>query len=174
MDSIAQRLTPNEYNVVNLSSRTLTTDELTLLSRGLNFCPTPGEPNISDLSKDLEKFHLSTRRTSFFMKDDAPSFNHTAISQSSQTISNHTQAFDHPRFKHKSNWKPTGHPILESMILFNEQSLHDIPLRAPHQQNLTIGEKKALADLTADKSIVIKPADKGSAVVILDRQRLYQ
>ena len=39
--------------VVNLSSYSLTTDELSLLSKGLNFCPTPGEPNKGDLRMDL-------------------------------------------------------------------------------------------------------------------------
>lgn len=35
--------------VVNLSSRVITQVEQTLLERGLNFCPTPGEPHLGDL-----------------------------------------------------------------------------------------------------------------------------
>ena len=33
--------------VVNLSSRNLSSDEESLLSKGLNFCPTPGEPRFT-------------------------------------------------------------------------------------------------------------------------------
>ena len=41
---------------------------INLLSKGLNFCPTPGEPDRYQLRKDLDKFHVSLRRKIFFDK----------------------------------------------------------------------------------------------------------
>ena len=43
-------------NVVNLSSKHLSEAEIKLLSKGLNFVPTPREVNISELKADLESF----------------------------------------------------------------------------------------------------------------------
>ena len=36
--------------------------------------------------------------------------------------------------------------------------------------NITNGEKKALRELMEDQTIVIRPADKGSGVVVLDTE----
>ena len=43
-------------NVVNLSKHVLTVDELHLLSKGLNFCHTPLEPNPGELRSDPTAF----------------------------------------------------------------------------------------------------------------------
>ncbi len=43
-----------ERSVVNLSSHVLTDAQLKLLKHGLTFCPTPGEPNMADLKRDLD------------------------------------------------------------------------------------------------------------------------
>ena len=43
-------------------------------------------------------------------------------------------------------------------------------LRVGIFSNLSIGEQQALYDLKSDKTIVIKEADKGSAVVVWDRE----
>jgi hypothetical protein len=53
---------PPDNSVVNLSSIQLTPAMNSLLSKGLNFCPTPGEPNVHDLRVDLDRFHVSLRR----------------------------------------------------------------------------------------------------------------
>ena len=54
---------------VNLSSFQLTPAMISLLSKGLNFCPTPGEPDRYLLRKDLDKFHVSLRGSLFFDKE---------------------------------------------------------------------------------------------------------
>jgi hypothetical protein len=45
--------------VVNLSSKELNPDEICILSKGLNFCPTPNKINEEQLSADLDKFARS-------------------------------------------------------------------------------------------------------------------
>ena len=52
---------PEIDNVVNLSDRPLTDTENKILNKGLNFCPTPGEPNMGDVRRDLDRFHRSLR-----------------------------------------------------------------------------------------------------------------
>ena len=42
--------------VVNLSSSHLNPDAIQLLSKGVKFCPTPGEPDISRSQQDLTVF----------------------------------------------------------------------------------------------------------------------
>lgn len=50
---------PHTDKVVNLSSRTLNSHELSLLQKGLNFCPTPGELKMGDLVRDLDYFPIT-------------------------------------------------------------------------------------------------------------------
>ena len=46
-------------SVINLSSYTLDEYEQSVLELGLNFCPTPIEPNFGEIKKDLNKFHCT-------------------------------------------------------------------------------------------------------------------
>ena len=43
-------------NVVDLSNRELTIEEIKVLSRGLNFCPTPNSIDKFQLKKDIDEF----------------------------------------------------------------------------------------------------------------------
>ena len=60
------------------------------------------------------------------------------------------------------------------MITFNENCLNYIKPRAPCHQNLSPGEKHALAEFRRNTDIVIKPADKGSAIVVQNREDYIQ
>ena len=50
-----------------------------------------------------------------------------------------------------------------------EKKLMNIEIRQSKYNNLTREERSALYNLKNDKNIVIKSADKGSAVVVWDR-----
>ena len=56
--------------VVNLSDFQLTHDQMSLLSKRLNFCPTLDHPNPGDLRMDLDQLHRRVRLHSFFNMDD--------------------------------------------------------------------------------------------------------
>ena len=56
--------------VVNLSSRTLTEAESSLLSKGLSFCPTPAEVDTYTLKKDVLEFVRRIHLKEYFYKDE--------------------------------------------------------------------------------------------------------
>lgn len=55
-----------DKRVVNLSSRYLNADELSILSKGMKFCPTPGHPDPGELRDDLDKLHKRLRQVAFY------------------------------------------------------------------------------------------------------------
>ena len=69
-----------------------------------------------------------------------------------------------------SGWNPPrAHPILESYLSLLEKEALSIVPKGRNFCNVSTGERQALHELRSDKDIVIKEADKGSAVVVWDR-----
>ena len=153
--------------VVNLSSYTLNEDEISVLKRGLKFCPTPGEPNFGDLREDLNKFHMRLRRQLFFSSLPEEESDDEGRPRRAP-INNQDDGFSHTKFREPSKWKPPPVTSLELFIRQNEMDLlsHGIPPTKFH--NLSKGEKLAIKTLSSNKNIIIKPADKGGAVVVQD------
>ena len=84
---------------------------------------------------------------------------------------------DIPRFVKKSNWipKPSKYTSLESVIdLIRSDIKHNVDVHVPKTNNLTQAERSALRDLQERNDIIIKPADKGSAVVVMDKTTYLQ
>ena len=74
-----------------------------------------------------------------------------------------SEDFDHPKFRNKSTWQPKGPQALEAFAFSNDcQLLRKTDFRRPHD-NLSPAERTALKQL---KNLIIKPADKGSTVVL--------
>ena len=75
-----------------------------------------------------------------------------------------------PAFRSKSSWKPpTGHPNVEVFFSSVEKELFEDIGTSLRYSNLSTEEWKAIRSVAGDRSIVIKKADKGSAVVLWDR-----
>ena len=154
--------------VVNLSDQTLTDDQTKLLSRGLKFCPNPGEPDFKEYTDDLDSFHLRLKRQLHFRAVS------DSDSDSEQTILRPTpqrdplEPFGDQSFKLPSDWVPPVNAPLEYFIQQNELTLNRTKVSKYLKQNITNGEKQAFKLLTSNKSITIKPADKGGAVVVLN------
>ena len=72
--------------VINLSDFSLEPHHVSLLKRGLTFCPTLGEPDMADLKRDMDAFHRNVKLLSNFgkklEKNDAWS---SQLSQSANT-----------------------------------------------------------------------------------------
>ena len=75
-----------------------------------------------------------------------------------------------PAFRPKSVWKPPkGYASLEVFSSRLEKELFSDDHTKSTQSNLSDDEWKALRSLAADKTVVMKGADKGSSVVVWDR-----
>ena len=150
---------------MNLSTHSLTPGQISLLSKGLKFCPAPGQHELADIKIDLDRFHPSLHLKHFFSNQDNQSTLNSQPSTAS-LLGGDTEGFDHPNFRNKSKWSPKGPPSLESFIITNEtRFINCSPFRRP-RDNLGKSERQALKELKMMHHITIKPADKGSAVVL--------
>lgn len=77
-------------------------------------------------------------------------------------------------FTHASNWTPKLiqlPPSVRKLIRANTYAFKTLNWRNETKQNIKKEEIQALSELIKNKEIVIKPADKGSSVVIMDREQ---
>ena len=165
--------------IINLSSVTPTEAQCSLLSKGLGFCLTPGKPHQGDLClwRDLHKFHRNLRITAAFDKLNPAEIEHSNYTSDINIV---TDGFHQPspiawkppfhdqRFTLPSKWNPTGPKILEHFIAQNELSFSKHKIRSCNIHNISSEERLALRELLNQENIIIKPADKGAAVVILN------
>ena len=56
----------NHVTIVNLSNFALQDYHVSLLANGMMFCLTPGELDMGELRKDLDRFHRSIRLRAFY------------------------------------------------------------------------------------------------------------
>ena len=137
--------------VINLSNTLLGPSEHKLLERGLNFIPTPRQvstiPILEAVTKLERRLKLAYhfRRSNFYRRE---------------------------KFVSKSNWTPEDKNMpadIGETIRKITDNISNIQVQKP-KNNLTDPEVAALKNLRRNPNIVIKPADKGSAAVVMDRQ----
>ncbi len=168
---------------MNLSDTELQPHQISLLEKGLTFCPTPGEPDMADLKRDLDTFHRNVKLRAHFGKKVEKSQAWSRQISMSSSLDSHIESslieeplgdailgpFDHRLFKDKSTWILENTPtMIDSLISVNELNLAKTKLHAPLRQNLRKDEKLAVKELANNRDIVIKKADKGSCVVIMN------
>jgi reverse gyrase len=157
--------------VVNFSSTPLNSAESSLLSKGLNFCPNPPKINVRELNEDLDQFAWWLRIKEYIHSKKE---NSEDLSTDESDIK---EVIDIPSFVKKSNWIPKSskNTRLESVIdLFKSDIKHNVDVHVPKTDNLTQAERSALRDIQEKDDIIIKPADKGSAVVVMDKTTYLQ
>lgn len=143
-------------NVVVLAKNfNLTKAQLELLNRGLTFVPTIDltKNQKKQLELDIQTYHRKIKLATYFR---------------------HTKKDTPLPFRPPSNWTPPPHKLLPEIHLLIQKDNKDFKqFFRFHQekQNLSQDEVKALRELMNNKQIVIKPADKGSSVVILGREQ---
>ncbi|VDI56115.1 Hypothetical predicted protein [Mytilus galloprovincialis] len=139
--------------IINLSHRKLQLREINLLKRGLKFTPTPNEDK-TQLGADIDEFGRRLRINYIFCEDNEEN----------------EEEENKPLVRNKSDWipKPTKDKDLEETI--KTLKTNSLTSNKNVKDNLTREEKTALQNLKSDKSIIIIEADKGNAVVIMDRE----
>ena len=86
---------------------------------------------------------------------------------------NVTGDFSEIPFRPKSTWTPLkGYPSLEMFLSQVEKELFEYVPQRVRNDNLCKNEWQILKTLIEDNSIIIKPADKGSCVVVWDREEI--
>jgi len=140
--------------VFNLSNKVLTDTEISVLNKGLGFSPTPFSINEHKLRNDFNEFCRRIRCKWYF--------------RGAEVTENFSEI---PSFRTKSTWNPPkGSASLEVFLGRVEDELFSIQPRQSRNLNLTKEEWLAVKSLKEDRSIIIKPADKGSCVVVWDKQ----
>ena len=137
--------------IKNLSNCKMTTDQINLLSKGLNFIQTL----VLEESRIRQKLLLDFKQFARRMR--------------LRYIFHNKESAQHP-FHVKSNWEP---PVQQSVALetYLEEvkvQLAEIELIKP-RNNLPFKERKALRELRSNSEIIIKKADKGTTTVIMNK-----
>ena len=108
--------------------------------------------SVSDDDPDDSNASIATQLTTFMNMPDRPKEKY-------------------PKFVLKSSWQPPKQGRdLETFISSVESDITSHKPNNPRHDNLTKAERQALFSLQRNNDIVIKPADKGSAVVVMDRE----
>ena len=169
------------HTVINLSNTDLTEHQIKALEKGLTFCPTPGPPDKSQIWLDFKEFHRRLELMEFFGregKDNDLNITKSIIdfmNQNAEETSDSTDIEDnlnkeiHKKFKLKSGWRP--YPPNRTLDIFQRSVKQEIlKCRPKHKKhdNLTGNERKGLKALKQNPHIIIKKADKGSAVVVMN------
>ena len=135
-------------NVMNLSKRNLTDFEICLLSKEHNFVLTSTTIDKSQLKMELDALGRVLR-----------------LKWHSR---NEEKEFD---LKPKSTFNPRNKDAAIKVYMSSfEEKLMKIEITMDKYKNLTSKERQALYGFKNDKNIVIKDADKGSAVVVWYRE----
>ena len=130
--------------VFNLSQKTLSTLEIKVLEKGLGFSPTPSSINEVDLRREISDFSRKMRCKWFFRNE-----RNKNVSKKSE-------------FKSKSTWNTLkGAPALELFLSPTEKDILSILPGKATNYNLSKEEHLTMRSLQNDRSVVIKPADKG-------------
>ena len=124
------------------------------MNRGLSFISTftLGRDIKKQFKSDLEKYHRRLKLISFFKDKESVSL----------------------PFVGQSVWTPPPEEIQHSvhqLITLDKLTIKNHYRTILETPNISQLEKEALTELQKNKHIVIKPADKRSAVVILDRDQ---
>lgn len=138
-----------QVRIFNLSNKTLSKFEKNVLLKGLKFTPTPEKPNENELQTDLNEFFRKLKLREFFYEKDM---------DNDDSIVKNKSFFEPPKGRNQH---------LDSYIELTKQISTTIP-KTTNKNNLSSNERKALDSLTKDTSIVIKEADKGSGIVIMN------
>ena len=142
--------------VVNMSKRHLTEAEISLLSKGLKFCPTPERIDVYNVRKDRRDYIRRIRLREYFYCEDDVDGDFSEMSA----------------LRTKSTWCPERNRemAIEAYVEALERTILSHDLNVKCQRNLTQDEQRALENLRNYDDIIIKQADKGSAVVVMDRE----
>ena len=138
---------------MNLSSVVLSKYELCILSKGLSFIPKPKRLDHVDLLRDAN--NLIGKMKTMYERYNKPRRERSPF-------------YRKPTRTQHRHWL-TDNQALENIAHGLKMRLASIQYEQIEKDNLSYGERKALTDLMSRTDIVINKADKGSTIVVIDR-----
>ena len=141
--------------VTNLSDHVLTEDQNRLISKGLTFVPDRKSTDVSRVLADLAEWERRMRLREFFFgqerKEEKPEEKFTEKKKSDFTPE-----------KGRDTWLDMYTEVVKSDIIAG--------LKRAKTLNLSKQENTAMHELLHNDKIVIRPADKGSGIVIVNKE----
>ena len=121
------------------------------MSKGLKFVPTANKIDTAKLKTELEEYGRKLQPMWHFRNDEKP--------------------FPYEKFRPRSTFNPRNKgAVIETFLSSLEERLLDIDISSEIFNNLTKEERNAQYNLRDDPTIIIKGADKVSAVGVWDRE----
>ena len=146
--------------VINLSKYSLSKSEISLLERGITFAPTPGDADIAEIHSEVNKF-IRRILLKLHFHDPDPDLRSAYFNQIPPGL---------VKFRKPSTWTPrTNDPCVNAFIHNVHKSMSELNPRSRETHNLTKEERSSLNNLKSNGNIVIKKADKGSSIVVMNR-----
>lgn len=139
--------------IFNLSHKALSRYQISILLRGLKFTPTP-KRNDNLRKSNIQNYMRESRLAEFFQEKET---NNSERNLSEKNLFKEQSTFTPPRNRDKD--------LDHQIDVLNNLNLEKMETR--YKNNLSKKEQTELLKLQTDKTIVVKPADKGGAVVIL-------
>ena len=137
----------------------------TLLQKGLNFIPTPAREHEAKILQDFLLFEWKLRL-------------YHKLHRKEEDIETTDESSDEEDSPHKilrpsKGWKPEDSECDPNIMKYKTCVMHDMEsklmIKTRPRYNTTKEERKAISTLRKNLDIVIKPADKGGAIVILNK-----
>ena len=157
---------------MNLSKYTPTRAEISILEKGLNFIPTPTKEHGAKIVQDFLLFERKLRLHHKFHNMEE-----TQKEQESDESSSEEES-PHKILRPSKGWKPDDAEmdpnILRCKISVLNELEAELDQRKSNRFNITKEERKAITTLKNNKQIIIKPADKGGAIVLWDIESYIQ
>ena len=146
--------------ICNISSTKLRESEISLLNKGLNFCPSTKEPNKEQLLEDLYVFCRKLKLKEYFHSGDSS----TDKIQHEETCDLNTKL---PNcYFNPNNETPLN---LQRYISIVKKEITELLKKPNYQQsNLTSDERLKLRHLSENRNLTIKGSDKGGKIAIMD------
>ena len=156
----SKQITPVIHNI---SGITLSDPELTILEKGLNFCPSTDKLKKDELLDDIFNFCRNMRLKEHFSND-----NENIIQPNNPNINERCPM----KTKHRNpyyNPPMNTSPNLEKYIACIKSEISEL-VNQPnkHPSNLTPLERNTLKSIANRNDITIKRADKGGKVVVME------
>lgn len=139
---------------------------MSLLDKGLTYIPTYKTLPKNDIYEAQHRLIRSIKLRDYFEENETYDYD-----------------FNVKTFTNKSTWTPADHLLCQSTldtvqeiinttesVIRHRKIINDKRILLRHfEDNLTSAEREALDELKSNSNIIIKPADKGSATVIMDK-----